>query len=187
VKKDPALPNEDDTKKWTLIEAEDMALETDGCIGFTFEGEPYADGKPDQTATGLHFISGPAKKFFVAMEKFEEPIVTVTVTNTEEVAGSFVVGNKYQIIALGDTTPAQWTMAGVDGTATAGSVFVAKAVGTGTGTASVLKEWQTYGTCPQSVFMDPLRGWYAQYTDKALAIVTRSSSLDWRDAEIVAQ
>jgi hypothetical protein len=68
---------------------------------------------------------------------------TATSTTTADVSvadGNFVVGDKYQIIALGTTTQGEWAAAGVDGTAGVGSVFVAAGVGaSGTGTASDLK------------------------------------------------
>ena len=51
--------------------------------------------------------------------------------------GSFVIGTQYKIVALGNTTQAQWETAGVPSgtTAAANVVFTAKAAGTGTGTA----------------------------------------------------
>ena len=62
--------------------------------------------------------------------------VYLTIDNSV-VAGSFVVSQFYQIIALGSTTNAQWnTLAGTTGiTYAVGSTFTAATVGTGTGTA----------------------------------------------------
>ena len=50
--------------------------------------------------------------------------------------GSFVIGTQYKVVALGNTTQAQWnTAAGTTGiTYAANSLFTAAAVGTGTGT-----------------------------------------------------
>jgi|TARA_B110000438_G_scaffold303526_1_gene365419 hypothetical protein len=52
-------------------------------------------------------------------------------------AGSFVIGTQYKIVAVGNTTQAQWETAGVPAgtTAAANVVFTAAAAGTGTGTA----------------------------------------------------
>ena len=59
---------------------------------------------------------------------------------TTTTAGSFVVGKRYTIISLGNTTQAQWnTAAGTSGAARTYSVgddFIAAAVGTGSGTAT---------------------------------------------------
>ena len=123
---DPHAP-----KTLTFAQAEDIALKLDGCIGFTFEGEPYelqqlqtqqdtlklktkrtakeeeelkkleheiGDKKqePDQKEGPIHFISGPTKKFFVAREKFEEPIVTVTNTGEKDEAGNVKAKAKWQ-------------------------------------------------------------------------------------------
>jgi hypothetical protein len=110
-------------KTLTFAQAEDIALKLDGCIGFTFEGQPYKlqqlqtqqdilelkkkrtdteedelkelaqkiieeeKRKPDQTEGPIHFISGPAKKFFVAREN-EEPIVTATKTGEKDNDGN---------------------------------------------------------------------------------------------------
>jgi hypothetical protein len=51
--------------------------------------------------------------------------------------GAFVIGTQYKIVALGNTTQAQWETAGVPSgtTAAANVVFTAAAAGTGTGTA----------------------------------------------------
>ena len=51
--------------------------------------------------------------------------------------GSFVIGTQYKIVAVGNTTQAQWETAGVPSgtTAAADVVFTAAAAGTGTGTA----------------------------------------------------
>lgn len=64
-------------------------------------------------------------------------LVTSTIPSATT-AGSFVVGVKYTIVALGSTTNAQWnTTAGTSGiTYIAGSTFIAATVGTGTGTAT---------------------------------------------------
>ena len=121
---DPDGPNAPKrANKLTLAQAEDIALKLDGCIGFTFEGQPYKlqqlqtqqdilelkkkrtdteedelkelaqkiieeeKRKPDQTEGPIHFISGPAKKFFVAREN-EEPIVTATKTGEKDNDGN---------------------------------------------------------------------------------------------------
>ena len=129
---DPGGPNAPKrANRLTLAQAEDIALKLDGCIGFTFEGEPYelqqlqtqqdtlklktkrtakeeeelkkleheiGDKKqePDQKEGPIHFISGPTKKFFVAREKFEEPIVTVTNTGEKDEAGNVKAKAKWQ-------------------------------------------------------------------------------------------
>lgn len=62
---------------------------------------------------------------------FESPLSGAIVAG-----GSLVVGNIYQILTLGSTTPAQWLAAGLPGNLvpTIGQVFKAATVGTGTGT-----------------------------------------------------
>jgi hypothetical protein len=56
-------------------------------------------------------------------------------------AGSFVVGTRYRIKATGDTS---WTSIGAPVGATAGTVFTATGVGSGTGTADIDNLTQTY-------------------------------------------
>lgn len=62
------------------------------------------------------------------------------ITGASVAGGSFVATTLYQIITLGTTTQAQWVTAGFDAdyTAAVGSVFVATAVGAGTGTVKAL-------------------------------------------------
>jgi hypothetical protein len=64
--------------------------------------------------------------------------LVTAVIPTATTAGSFVVGIKYTIVALGTTTNAEWnTTAGTSSVNyIAGSVFTAATVGTGTGTAT---------------------------------------------------
>jgi len=49
------------------------------------------------------------------------------------------VGIQYTIVTLGDTPTTQWVLMGAAATPTTGSIFTAKAVGTGTGTISYIK------------------------------------------------
>ena len=61
-------------------------------------------------------------------------IATFNTAITTVTAGSFVVGNTYVIVSLGNTN---WQAIGAPAGAAVGAIFTAKGVGSGTGTASI--------------------------------------------------
>ena len=117
----------------TLVPSNIIQL-TQAAVVQSFEG---LDGNGPAVSIGASTYSGRYYGNINAINPNVNVIEVYLTINNSVIAGSFVVSQFYQIIALGSTTNAQWnTLAGTTGiTYAVGSTFTAATVGTGTGTA----------------------------------------------------
>ena len=117
----------------TLVPSNIIQL-TQAAVVQSFEG---LDGNGPAVSIGASTYSGRYYGNINAINPNVNVIEVYLTIDNSVTAGSFVVSQFYQIIALGSTTNAQWnTLAGTTGiTYAVGSTFTAATVGTGTGTA----------------------------------------------------
>ena len=123
---------------------------------------------------------------------------TPTPTPTTETISvtSAGVGTEYTIASLGDTPTTQWVLMGAAATPTTGSIFTAKAVGTGTGTISYIKPAVDYtllaAAYSQSLLdaaageFDP-QAYLSEFEDKEESPIEEGDNFEYIEEEIIKE